>query len=323
MNNLNLLGCYQAWGMPCAWYFNKPGFWAALGHCNGHLGRQEVAVFDERTALALPSLAGYELFDALSKARDLGFRSVMGLPGGPRTRHSLGEFPTFGLYGADGAHTARLRRALAGFRHISMHQAWDSDWEAWLHCATAVRAEVLTVHAGLPRDDPDREAAVTARGTAIRRIGACAGEMGIRVGVENEGGSREEYLALIDRVDHASVGATIDVGHCACFDAIKGIGDLDERVDALNALICDLVDALGDRLFHLHVHDVRQDGWRDHRSVGRGIVDFGRLFRRLGGIGYSGLFDVELEEADREAAAAETGTRLTELCQSLAAPSGR
>ena len=45
MNNLNLLGYYQAWGMPCAWYFDKPGFGAALGHCNGHLGRQKVAVF--------------------------------------------------------------------------------------------------------------------------------------------------------------------------------------------------------------------------------------------------------------------------------------
>ena len=52
----------------------------------------------ERIALGMPSLAGYEIFSALEKAKELGFQSIMSLPGGPNTRHSLGEFPTLNFY---------------------------------------------------------------------------------------------------------------------------------------------------------------------------------------------------------------------------------
>ncbi len=58
-------------------------------------------MFNEQIALGLPSLAGYELFDALSKARELGFQSLMSLPGGPNTKHFLGEFPTLNFYKKD------------------------------------------------------------------------------------------------------------------------------------------------------------------------------------------------------------------------------
>jgi len=273
------------------------------------------ALFDGRIALALPSLAGYTLDDTLCRVRELGFQSVMGFPGGPRTRHSLGEFPTFGLYGADDVHTQKVRESLAGFRHISMHQAWDSDWEAWVDCATAVGAEVLTVHASLPAEAESRTSAIASRAAVVRRIGECAEEAGVRVGIENEGGPVDEYLALVDRVDHPAVGATVDVGHCAFFGEVKRVGETSDRVRVLNDVTNELVGTLGEKLVHMHAHDVRGDDWRDHRSVGSGVVDYARLFGTLGEIGYAGLFDVELEEADRERAARETGARLTALCQ--------
>jgi len=271
-------------------------------------------MFDERIALALPSLAGYELFEALSKARVMGFQSVMGFPGGPKTSHSLGEFPTFGLYGADEAHRAYLRQALRDFRHVSMHQAWDTEPRAWVDCAAEIGAEVLTVHARIPGDGRDRDKALSERAEALRQIGDDAGERGIRVGVENEGGRCVDYLHLIERTNHPAVGAAIDVGHCAYFDTVRGIGDVDERGDALNELIGNLVDALGDRLYHFHVHNVRGKDWRDHRTVTKGVVDFAALFAKLKSAGYSGLFDIELEEPEKEKMAADTGACLTALC---------
>ena len=276
-------------------------------------------MFDERIALALPSLAGYDLFPALAKARALGFQSVMGFPGGPRTSHSLGEFPTFGLYGADEAHRAHLRQALRDFRHLSMHQAWDTEWRAWVDCAAEIGAEVLTVHARIPGVGRGRDEALSERAEALRWIGDYAGEKGIRVGVENEGGRCVDYLQLIERADHPSVGATIDVGHCAYFDVVKRIENVDERVDMLNRMIGNLVEVLEaeNKLFHLHVHNVRREDWRDHRRATEGVVDFPAVFAKLKAVGYSGLFDIELEEPEREKTAAETGAYLTALCREV------
>ena len=91
-----------------------------------------------------------------------------------------------------------------------------------------------------------------------------------------------------------------------------------ERIDALNRTIRTMVRALGERLFSLHVHDIRESDWRDHRCVGSGVVDFPELFTELRRMGYTGLFEVELEEPEREAAATETGVFLTRLCRSIA-----
>ena len=54
-------------------------------------------------------------------------------------------------------------------------------------------------------------------------------------------------------------------------------------------------------------------GWRDYRSVTDGVIDFPKLFATLKEISYSGLFDIELEEPEREKKSIETGKYLTEL----------
>jgi sugar phosphate isomerase/epimerase len=47
---------------------------------------------------------------------------------------------------------------------------------------------------------------------------------------------------------------------------------------------------------------VRATDWRDHRTLGGGIVDWTRLLRRISSLGYSGAFALELEEPDEVAA---------------------
>ena len=273
-------------------------------------------MFDERIALGLPSLAGYDLAGALTKARELGFQSFMSLPGGPRTQHSLGPFPTLGYYGATEGQRRELAEALAPVKHIAIHQAWDDQWRTWIDCAACVGAEILTVHAGRRREGQKQPEFLAERSAHLQRIGERAADSGVRIGIENEGGTCDDFLALIAATDHPAVGATLDLGHCAYFVSVLAVADDAERVAALNETIRAVVESLGERLFSLHVHDVRLSDWRDHRCVGSGVIDFSALFAELGRVGYAGLFEVELEEPDRASAATRSGEILAGLLAS-------
>jgi sugar phosphate isomerase/epimerase len=59
-----------------------------------------------------------------------------------------------------------------------------------------------------------------------------------------------------------------------------------------------MVDQLGERIYHVHLHDVRPTDWRDHRAPGRGLIDWPRLFAALVDLRYPDLLSFELEEPD-------------------------
>ena len=276
-------------------------------------------MFDERLALGLPSLAGYSLHGALSKAAELGFCAVVSLPDGPRAEHSLGAFPTLGFYGLGEEQKQALADSLARFRHVAIHQAWDDEWRRWIDCAACVGAKTVTVHSGRPRDGQNTSAFLAARAAQLRRMGDYAGTLDVRIGIENEGGRSDDYLGLIDAVAHPQVGATLDVGHCAYFKHVTTGHEPAERANELNSTIRSMVSALNERLFSLHAHDVRQSDWRDHRCPGSGVIDFPALFAALRDVGYTGLIEIELEEAEKEAAAVRTGEYLSGLCQAMSA----
>lgn len=61
-------------------------------------------------------------------------------------------------------------------------------------------------------------------------------------------------------------------------------------------MLLEIVEGLGPKLFHFHVDEVRRSDWRDHRTLGSGLVDWNRLLRYLAQAGYQGMFAVELEE---------------------------
>jgi sugar phosphate isomerase/epimerase len=266
-------------------------------------------MFDERICLGLPSLPGHSLPDALQKARELGFQSIMALPSGPNAKHSLGPFPTLEYDNAEKRDW--LKSALAGFSRVSIHQAWNQNWQDWIDCAVWVGAKLVTVHAGLPQGDGHAWLADRAR--HWRTVGDYAHERGIRIGIENEGGSREAYLQLIREIDHPAVGATVDLGHCAYFDEVVAEPDIPRRVALLNDLIVDLLRELGNETLALHVHNVRAEDWRDHRHAARGAIDISAAFEILAEVGFAGSVDIELEEPDMDRACAETGAFLDDL----------
>jgi len=266
----------------------------------------------ERIALGMPSLASYEIFSALEKAKELGFQSIMSLPGGPNTRHSLGEFPTLNFYEGSTQHREMVKNMLSGLKHISIHQAWDSNWETWIDCADYFGAKIVTVHP--PAGGPQSRQELIAY---FRRIGDYALHKGIRVGIENVGGKYDEYVCLIGSMNHPAIGATIDVGHCAYFTAVRAVENIDERIEVLNEILRRLVNDMGEKLYHFHLHNVRKTDWRDHRSVTNGIIDFPSLFAATRKIGYSGIFDIELEEPEMEKESSKSGEYLSQLIERI------
>ena len=273
------------------------------------------------------SLAGYDIFSALDTARTLGFQSVAAMPDGA-PKHSLGRpLPTLGYESRGDEHWRRMREALARFRRVSIHQSWDTNWRAWFDAAQAVGGEVVTVHARLPGPaSPDQ---IAARARELEEWGRYAADRGVVIGIENEGGRASDFLALVENIKSENVGVTLDVGHCAFFAEVPRGVTPEEMGAALNTLIEDIVRRIGARLNLLHVHNVQpfesveferipNPYWHagsvvDHRRTDRGLIDFPRLFAGLREVGYTGMFELEMEEPDILDAARVSADHLTAL----------
>lgn len=83
------------------------------------------------------------------------------------------------------------------------------------------------------------------------------GDSGIRICVENWSGYALWQLPALDALlESPCFGLTYDVGHNLCKDGV------DEP----------LILARKDRLYHMHLHDVKPGG-KDHQALGTGILD--------------------------------------------------
>jgi sugar phosphate isomerase/epimerase len=222
-----------------------------------------------------------------------------------------------------------LREALRGFSGITTHlpfkglsffdrdeaavrrseRALDVAMEATAHFG----AQLGVVHVTPPRGK-SLEAAWPEILDWLRRRGDRAKSLGFRITVETGyPKSVDEFVRLIREADHGSVGGCIDVGHQIGFrefEPWKGTArGTPEGVRAYNDLILRLVERLGPRLTHLHVHDIEPASFREHRPIRYGVVDYPRLFDALAGIGYRGLLMLEVE-ADVPEDMAESRARL-------------
>ncbi len=141
-----------------------------------------------------------------------------------------------------------------------------------------VGGEVVTLHAEIP-GDADR---CSSWRRALKSLDACCGRAGVKAGLEITSG-----FAALRRFGLEHVGVTLDVGHMYLgggvhlrpFGGIRGV-----------------VDATGEALLHLHIHDVLPDG-TDHVRPGAGIVDFAGLLAGLHERGYGGGMCLELNPA--------------------------
>jgi sugar phosphate isomerase/epimerase len=109
-------------------------------------------------------------------------------------------------------------------------------------------------------------------------------ERGVRIAFEPEPGMFVErpagYLELVDRLGPAGgeLALCLDVGH------LLVTGDLP---------VGDQVRALGPRLAHVHLDDIR-DGLHEHRMFGEGVLNLPEVLSALLDVGYGGMAAVEL-----------------------------
>lgn len=90
------------------------------------------------------------------------------------------------------------------------------------------------------------------------------------------GGSLEDFAWILDRLPREGVGVCIDTSHCS-----------------LGGFLFDAVARLGDRLVHVQVSDNR-GVTDDHLPPGQGHIDWSRFRQALVGIGYRGVFMLEV-----------------------------
>jgi len=268
------------------------------------------------------SLANYSLLDAVAKIRDLGFETIE-LLAFDGARHSVGNLAGFWFNRMGQSEKAALRRSLQGFKHIATHLPFI-DIPLFSHnpdiadfCRQHLKmsiegsgyfgATAAAIHVypriGFKFSEYWDEILAT-----FRDLGDHAARYGVKLGIETGcPNTINEYTRLILDVDHPFVGGLIDVGHCFFYSDVvrkpdeRGTPDAVQRGnDCLIRIVETLAgrDAPLGRLFHFHLHDVRQKDWRDHRAVGRGIIDFPRLFQTLKKLNYAGLMTFELEEPD-------------------------
>jgi L-ribulose-5-phosphate 3-epimerase len=99
--------------------------------------------------------------------------------------------------------------------------------------------------------------------------------------------SMDKFSELFNRIDHASFGLTIDIGHLVCKGELP---------------VSKFVNAWKDCLRNVHIEDMRH-GVHDHLMIGEGEVDFDDAFTGLNSANYfQGVF-VELSRHSYDAVA--------------------
>jgi sugar phosphate isomerase/epimerase len=111
-------------------------------------------------------------------------------------------------------------------------------------------------------------------------LAAAGADHGVEVVFENVGNVGGTPLSVVgDLAVETDASLCLDVGH-----AVSEAGD---------EAVVDFLDRYGDRVRHLHVHDVRGRG-DSHIPVGSGEVDYGAVGSALRAVGFDGSVTVEV-----------------------------
>jgi sugar phosphate isomerase/epimerase len=272
----------------------------------------------ERLGASTACLSGLTLLSAIQQIDQLGFGTIE-IIAYTGARHSVGEIPGFSLHESSPRDRELVFKATRSFHHISAHLPFQNirlfssnqaEREAGLRRVQVamdglgyLRGELAVMHTGWPEHGKRFRDIWQPMVDTLRALGDYAADRGLKIGIETmQPDSVRDYTELVFAVNHPRVGAVIDTGH------IRGSTDIGippERRDSpeararFNDVLNTLVTALGDKVFHVHLSDVRSADWVDHRTIGTGIVDFPRLFNTLRRIDYEKLLVLELEVVDQ------------------------
>ena len=271
--------------------------------------------FPQHVIGANTAISGYGLFEAIDLLRKLGFRTieVQNLVGEPQP--TAGKFPGFRLAHADPEFRNRIKEALNDFELVTTHLPYQAleyfapageqarigieTMERSLEATAFLGAKIGVVH---PKPGPGMSLAETWP-FMIRRFrqwGDFAEAGGFRLALETGyPTSVDDFVRLVQEVDHDWVGAALDVGHQGRFEELvkkvkpKNRGTA-EGIKAYNDLNLELVDRLGAKLIHLHVHDIEPSTWREHKPLIYGFIDYASLIQRLRETLYGGVLVFEI-----------------------------
>jgi len=262
------------------------------------------------------SLPNRPLRDALAEAKRIRFKTIELLTFAG-ARHSQGDLAGFWFDKLSEEERAALYEVTRHFEHIAVHlpfhdmplfslnedvaEAAKRQLKIGLDAVGFLGGEEATMHLQ-PRAGYEFREYWSECVKTLRELGDYAAQYNVRLTVETMmPRSIDEFVGLLFDVDHDNVGANVDVGHlvgCSDINVPADQRNTDDARQTYNDTLLRLVDALGEKLYHVHLHDIRANDWRDHRAAGRGGIDFPRLFTKLKQIGYPHLPTFELEEPD-------------------------
>jgi sugar phosphate isomerase/epimerase len=257
-------------------------------------------------------LANHSLEEAARIGRELGFAGIE-LLAFDGYRHSQGDLAGFYFDRLTTAEKDRLQCVVAPFEHVSTHAPFIDvalfapnpgvREEAFRQIAVAIEATAFlkgsttTAHVcgktGYAFGEYRSEVVDT-----FRQLGNHAGEAGITVTIETGYPvGVDPFAGLIHDIAHPAVGANVDVGHLVGYLPVE-VRRTPEGPERYRQTLLAQLEALGDKVYHFHLHDLRESDFRDHRAVGRGFLDYRAIMRWCVNAGYEGLFAFELEESD-------------------------
>ncbi|MFW5867932.1 MAG: sugar phosphate isomerase/epimerase family protein [Armatimonadota bacterium] len=260
------------------------------------------------------SLPDRPLDEALATGRTIGLRCVE-LLAFEGYHHTAGELAGLFFDELSAPERENLAQQVGDFERVAVHAPfWDTlpftpnpatraasraQLRRTIEVTGEIGAETVTTHV-IPRAGRELSYFRADVLDFYRELGDVAADAGVTVTIETGYPQAiDEFAGLIAEIDHPAVGANVDVGH------LRGLLSEEQRApsaiaDAYNALLARHLRSLGGRIYHMHLHDVRPAGVRDHRECGTGIIDYEATFGYLLEIGYEGMMTFELEEPRAE-----------------------
>jgi len=282
---------------------------------------------------AATAIKGLSLQESIEMLRKLGFRSIEVHTMGPVYARP-NAFPGFEFGLVSENEKQQTRESLRTFRHVTTHLPYDKlhffaadpivaeksirILERALSATSFLGAEIAVIHLTTPVEQPYDNVV-----RCFRRWGDMAGKGRFRLAIETGyPDSVRNFVKLIHDIDHEQVGCTIDVGHQSRYAELTARVKPEERstpagIKAYNDITHEIIDQLGRKIFHFHVHDIDPVTWKEHKPIGTGFVDYPRLIAKLNRLGYRGVLILEILTADMKNALADNRRYLERVIRSL------
>ena len=281
------------------------------------------------------AIKGLGLLDALALLRRLAFPIVeIHAMGNPNATPD--QFPGFQFDRLTAPQKQAIKAALRGFRHVTAHlpytgldyfakdesvaEASSRDVDIAIEGAAFFGARLAVLHPK-PGSGQTVETQWPAMLRRFRRWGDLARRHRLVLALETGfPPSIAGYVRLIREIDHPAVAAAIDVGHQSKYAELAARVAPQDRatpagIRAYNDTTLAIVEALGAKVCHLHIHDIDPQTWQEHRPLGTNFVDFPRLFALLQKLGYHGhlIFEIAGQPEDMERHLRDGKARLEKL----------